>query len=407
MNSLKYYLRECALPTVPTDGFPSEPPLIGHKSHKNYLAVRPETWRRLETICPLAGAIDNTVTSWVDANVPEMIKLPDAMDSGTLGNLTIPSPSMPNNFFRMLKSPENILRLASWLDNLPLQTVEKIVHLLYPNTQSWGFNEKPEEWFDQRDKDIFRCFTWSTSVTLHSNRPRALVVAYQPPWILTHQDIKEFSECRSFPPFRKLGNAFPIPLKSRERLWAKMWDTCVQHRTHWFVLTSYDNWVFGTFSTGFTTAFVTNVYSYDSYNPTIIEFLTFWTLSATGIVGCTIPKVPEPVAHHMVPTPMPKSSTDIPNAVNSESNWDSKSYDFASSAGVWSNLSSTPSTYTGLSGATVPIHRGHGLPSTIVAKWLADAGVNALRADAPEIAPSDSGPLLQIPYNRHVGDWLV
>lgn len=42
---------------------------------------------------------------------------------------------------------------------------------------------------------------------------------------------------------------------------------------------------------GFTTAFVTGVYAHDAYNPTIAEFLTFWTLSAMEIAGCAIPKV--------------------------------------------------------------------------------------------------------------------
>lgn len=101
---------------------------------------------------------------------------------------------------------DHLISLASWLDNLPLQTVENIVHLLYPHTQPWAFDESDEERLDQRDKDIFRCFTWSTDApqSLHVNRPHALVVAYQPPWILTHQDIKEFSECRSVGLFRKI-----------------------------------------------------------------------------------------------------------------------------------------------------------------------------------------------------------
>lgn len=69
MDNLKYYLRECALPDLSTDGNLPEPPFIGHKSHKNHLAVRPETWRRLETICPLADTIDNTVASCMKVDV--------------------------------------------------------------------------------------------------------------------------------------------------------------------------------------------------------------------------------------------------------------------------------------------------------------------------------------------------
>lgn len=74
------------------------------------------------------------------------------------------------------------------------------------------------------------------------------------------------------------------------------------------MLTSYDNWVFGVFSTGrlmvaivmgrlilvsgWTAAFVTGVYTFDMYNPTITEALTFWTVAAMRIPGCSsAPKV--------------------------------------------------------------------------------------------------------------------
>jgi hypothetical protein len=89
--------------------------------------------------------------------------------------------------------------MASWLDNVPLQTVQHIIHLLYPQTQSWTFGEGGEENVDQRDNDIFRFFTWLTddAQSLHVDCRHSLVVAYQPPWILSEQDIKEFSECRS------------------------------------------------------------------------------------------------------------------------------------------------------------------------------------------------------------------
>lgn len=69
MDNLKYYLRECTLPDLSTDGNLPELPLIGHKSHKNHLAVRPETWRRLETVCPLADTIDHTVASCTKVDI--------------------------------------------------------------------------------------------------------------------------------------------------------------------------------------------------------------------------------------------------------------------------------------------------------------------------------------------------
>ena len=43
---------------------------------------------------------------------------------------------------------------------------------------------------------------------------------------------------------------------------------------------------------GWTAAFTTAVYTFDMYNPTIAECLTFWTVAAMRIPGCgSIPKV--------------------------------------------------------------------------------------------------------------------
>jgi hypothetical protein len=75
--------------------------------------------------------------------------------------------------------------------------------------------------------------------------------------------------------------------------------------------------------------------------------------------------------------------------------------ELASSAGVWSNLSSRASE---LSGA--PVSQAQ-MPFTVIRSWLSDGMSYALKPDATEIVPPDLGPLIQIPYDPRVGDWLV
>ena len=83
----------------------------------------------------------------------------------------------------------------------------------------------------------------------------------------------------------------------------------MRNNTHWFVLTNYNLWVFGHFSSGaccsllfalpslivfsgWTTAFVSPVFNYDSETPTVMECLTFWLASASQAPGSkAIPKV--------------------------------------------------------------------------------------------------------------------
>jgi hypothetical protein len=122
-------------------------------------------------------------------------------------------------------------------------TVQRTIHLLYPETRPWGFVLSDE---NDSDRKIFQYFMWSLSPLDENMSParlaeigrKSVVVAFQPPWILSEQDIREFSQCRSvristylsipshispqFPPFRVPGNAFPTPLESKERLWAKV-----------------------------------------------------------------------------------------------------------------------------------------------------------------------------------------
>lgn len=49
---------------------------------------------------------------------------------------------------------------------------------------------------------------------------------------------------------------------------------------------------------GWSTGFVTDVYPYDSYNPSIAECLTFWVASSMGIAGsASVPTVGAESAH--------------------------------------------------------------------------------------------------------------
>ena len=134
---------------------------------------------------------------------------------------------------------DRILRMISWLEMLPLQTAQDVIHFLYPESRGWRFTLGHD---CDGDEDIFQYFTWSTAAYPDSslNSRNSVLIAFQPPWILSEQDIREFSGCRSvrtavfciylkwsdiftkFPPFRKSGNAFPITLESKERLWAKV-----------------------------------------------------------------------------------------------------------------------------------------------------------------------------------------
>ncbi|KAF5391435.1 hypothetical protein D9757_001914 [Collybiopsis confluens] len=414
-DNLKCYVREAVLPRMINDRFAPPMPPDGHKSHLNNLTVRPESWRRLENIYSLANyGLEEIITAWIDVYLPEDSMGLDDMDVDSGETLSIPCPGTDFDIaYREERRPSDISRLAPWIDNLALMTVQRIIHLLHPDTHTWSF-----ELMEERDLDrkILRYYMWTVPEDViervseehrRSIQKSSVVVAFQPPWVLSTQDIKEFASCSSFPPFIQPGNAYPTQLNSTHRLWAKIFDLCVTRNTPWFILTSYTHWTFGLFSTGWTAAFISGVYEYDANSPTILECLTFWIASAMRIArALQFPKVPEPV--HLPPIQIiPRSRAEIPTPAVSESNWSGKSADANSSAGVFREVSPGVSD-DGLldEGPTPPVNKSRAFLES-VQRWMDDM------IDSNDMEPVDR-PALPIPEVNAAqnppftgGDWLV
>ncbi|KDQ51205.1 hypothetical protein JAAARDRAFT_140630 [Jaapia argillacea MUCL 33604] len=65
----------------------------------------------------------------------------------------------------------------------------------------------------------------------------------------------------------------------------QIWDVCVQKESSFFVLTNYNEWVFGSFSDNWRQARVTLPKSYNAASPTILECLVYWISSAMNVPG--------------------------------------------------------------------------------------------------------------------------
>ncbi|KAL0580954.1 hypothetical protein V5O48_001046 [Marasmius crinis-equi] len=389
-DNLRDYVHEAILPKmVPHASAPPMPP-PNHKSHLNNLRVRAESWRRLQCMYSFGYDIDQIISQYnaacppgADINVPRLPLEEDDEDPSSGVCLSVPCPNAARFEIPLQREarPDNISRLFKWIDTFPLATVQRIMHLINPERQRWRFYAS-EDCTLSGDRKIFQHFLWSlpeddfTSAGPEDQRlvedaqGRQVVVAFQPPWILSPQDMKEFVGCRSFPTFRAPGHFYPTELNSEERVWAKLWDLCVTRNTHWFVLTSYDQWVFGVFSDRWTSAYTTPIYESNASFPTIIETLAFWTASAMGIHNLfPYPKVPEPV--HLPPLPQHIDEADVGDAAISESAWSAGDSDTVISAQV-RDLTPNPSE-DGLSDETVaPAYAGStGASPELVREWMA------------------------------------
>ncbi|KAK0483596.1 hypothetical protein IW261DRAFT_966796 [Armillaria novae-zelandiae] len=340
-DNIRQYTAKCLLPEMPYVADAPQVPLPGHKTHMNRLHIRPEPYRRLEMIdCETFMNIGSVITQWARCAFPDKPLKVNDLDEETGENLTLPCPAAYNFAIADIwhTAAVDIHRFAGWLDTFPLTTTQRLLHLAFPNqTKAWHFKLKQD-----RDKELFQYFLW-TSPQLEASKTRppldpdalemmtrkSVVIAFQPPWIMSPADLKEFVECQHFPPYQGSATNY---LESKHRVWGKLWDVCVTNESQFFVLTTYDQWVFGTFSQRWKGVFFSPIYDFDSSDPSIAECLTFWIASAMRITKILVlPKIPEPVG---LPPIVVEPSDDPIEYHQSESNWTGKSSDYAASAGV-------------------------------------------------------------------------
>ncbi|KAJ7038804.1 hypothetical protein C8F04DRAFT_1088557 [Mycena alexandri] len=303
-DNLRTYFRKATLPEMLCDPSAPQMPPAGQRSQYVSVRVGHEPWRQLVELRHLwevwGASLEEMTKVWADEGIPTQSISAEDMDEETGERFTVPCGPTFDIPLHVGRRPTDITRMIPWLDYLSLMTVQRMLHLVFPaQTADWSFSLVDST--DNKDRKVYQQFVWSysgrgkpTVFTPLGNIARyPLVVAFQPPWILSAQDMLEFSECREFPQFGP-SNAHPPALEAKERLWAKVWDTCVSHKTRWFVLTSYTHWIFGVFSESWTIGFASNVYRFDARDPTILELLAFWTAYAMRLPGWRgLPKIRE------------------------------------------------------------------------------------------------------------------
>lgn len=86
--------------------------------------------------------------------------------------------------------------LSSWVDHFPLQTVQRVLHIMFPQTKNWGFISDIR---GTNDREIFKEFYFTdtrSSPSLETGL-NSVVVVCQPPWILSPEDMWQFTELKS------------------------------------------------------------------------------------------------------------------------------------------------------------------------------------------------------------------
>ncbi|OJA18714.1 hypothetical protein AZE42_01261 [Rhizopogon vesiculosus] len=329
-DDLQGYLRDAVLPRLKLMHKPESTLHQRYNSRRTTLTVRAH-YRNLSNIIYLDSAFDGLVNDWIEEHVPNRSLCLQDEDRRTGERFTVPSSPRFNIPELLLPAASDINRVCDWLDNFPLQTVQRTFHIMFPATKDWGFMTLDEHGCND---DIFKKFYWTDVNGDHPDiHDASVVVACQPPWLMSDELLWQFTQLKSLPE----GNM--RTLRGKERLWGNLWDTCVHKQTPFFVLTSYRQWVFGMFSRGWTTAFVSPVMDAQSRSPTVMHALLYWLGSALHAPGGFVQpvEVAEPVQNILsdygsaLLMTAPEKELEIASSLSS---WSGKSDELASSAGA-------------------------------------------------------------------------
>ncbi|KAF8710595.1 hypothetical protein RHS03_02284, partial [Rhizoctonia solani] len=298
-QNLALYCASAILPDLPAGDYAPPLPDTNEQSGSNKytLAATVEPWRKLTYINmwqqekfdeATQHAFANTmnVPTW-DLRVPEFD--PETRSIATMaGGRQFVTP--PNH----LPFPEGVQGIREWVYHLPLRTAERVMNLVNRNAESWclDINQASIQF-----SHLYASCAWgprlervtpgSTSTSRHV-MPNLLFII-QSPWLLNSKDFRIFCERSMYRHYAKkdpkTGKVEATELDYVDKLWASIYDDCVRGGTHYFILTTYNEWAFGAFSRGWTTAWVTPPKPYNAGSPsvpgpTVLQSILFWMHSA-------------------------------------------------------------------------------------------------------------------------------
>ncbi|CAE6403061.1 unnamed protein product [Rhizoctonia solani] len=298
-QNLALYCASAILEALPAGDY--APPLPNNNeqpgNNKLTLAATVEPWRKLTYINmwqldkfdeATQHAFSNTmnVPTW-DLRVPEFDPITRSIATMAAGRQFVTPPNY-------LPFPEGVQGIREWVYNLPLRTAERVMALVNRNSDSWCLDTNQAS---QQFPHLYASCAWGprldraipgSALTSRRIMPNLLFVV-QSPWLLSPGDFRMFCERSMYRHYAtkdpKTGKVKATELDYVDRLWATIYDDCVKGGTHYFVLTTYNEWAFGAFSRGWTTAWITPPKPYNTGSPTIpgptiLQSILFWMHSA-------------------------------------------------------------------------------------------------------------------------------
>ncbi|KAG8918178.1 hypothetical protein FRC01_002018 [Tulasnella sp. 417] len=205
--------------------------------------------------------------------------------------------------------------VVSWVHQVALQTAACLLHNTEPGSKDWNFGKATSK---QGLSDVvFKSVSRTKDAQPEVNR---LLVEVKCPWTLPLSEMEEIT---------KLHNGLPAQLEAEagcdkrelssgkpkkpgytpaQRVLAQVYDYCREQKHHFFIITTYEYWMFGVFLQDYTVAAVTKPVPYDHKGPTIIQCITYWLQSSLFLPGSF--EIPEDSMVLNSPVPIDRYTTE-------------------------------------------------------------------------------------------------
>ncbi|GJJ09080.1 hypothetical protein Clacol_003302 [Clathrus columnatus] len=262
------------------------------------LSVEPDSRCRLRKMILLdEGKMNQTIITFMDKFVPSK-PIEDIEDAATrirTPNFNIPAPGFLV-YSKSLPSINNVMTLAKHTLRL-LETSGRVLSLVWSKESGGHTFTIPTE------SPVIPAADSEICVPIYYTKVREgdlirtneavvkMVVLVVPPWAFTGADLYEFINMSSFPDFKiNIDGTRPTYTRA-QKLWTQVYDCCAAKNCPFFAITTFANWVFGAFnpSSGWSNVICTSLIGNADFNPSILEWVTYWVASSLKVPGTLSP----------------------------------------------------------------------------------------------------------------------
>ncbi|GJJ12720.1 hypothetical protein Clacol_006964 [Clathrus columnatus] len=210
-------------------------------------------------------------------------------------NFNIPAPGFLV-YSKPLPSIDNVMTLAKHTLQL-LETSERLINVVWPKeSQGHTFTIATESSvIPPADSElcvpIYYTKVRERGLIRINEAMVKMVVLVVPPWAFAGADLYEFINMSSFPDLTMNVDGIRPTYTRAQKLWAQVYDCCTAKNSPLFAITTFANWVFGAFdpSFGWSNVIITPLIGHADFNPSILEWVTYWVASSVKVPGTFSP----------------------------------------------------------------------------------------------------------------------